>query len=357
MDGVKGVIPISTQPKLLQIQRKCQTMCDWKSSGFPGSQPVSLDWNNLALLNSKSYKVSWKADGTRYMMLIDGENEVYFIDRDNCVFQVSNLRFPRRKRPLEHISDTLLDGEMVIDKVESQPYPRYLVYDIIKFEGLEVGKTDFDRRMLCINKEIIGVRNQAIQERKIDKSTEPFGVRAKQFFDVLMTKELLGDKFVKQLSHEIDGLIFQPTQDGYIPGRCMEVLKWKPPSLNSVDFKLLIVKEQQEGMIPATKGYLYVGGHDNPLGEIKLNKELRKLDKKIIECTFENNQWKFLRERTDKSFPNSYDTAIAVCKSIRQPVTKERLLDFIEHHRYKGTLQKRPSNGPDSKLQPKIRPL
>ena len=62
--------------------------------------------------------VSWKADGTRflnfysylfskrqknvfiititwlnlllrYMMLVDGENEVYFLDRDNCVFQVT----------------------------------------------------------------------------------------------------------------------------------------------------------------------------------------------------------------------------------------------------------------------------
>lgn len=43
-------------------------------------------------------------------MLIDGENEVYFVDRDNCVFQVSNLRFPKRKKPKEHISDTLLDG-------------------------------------------------------------------------------------------------------------------------------------------------------------------------------------------------------------------------------------------------------
>ena len=33
-------------------------------------------------------QVSWKADGTRYMMLVDGEDEVYFIDRDNCVYQV-----------------------------------------------------------------------------------------------------------------------------------------------------------------------------------------------------------------------------------------------------------------------------
>jgi hypothetical protein len=29
-----------------------------------------------------------------YMMLIDGTNEVFMIDRDNSVFHVSNLEFP-----------------------------------------------------------------------------------------------------------------------------------------------------------------------------------------------------------------------------------------------------------------------
>ena len=43
-------------------------------------------------------------------MLIDGENDVYFIDRDNSVFQVSGMRFPHRKQPDRNIRDTLLDG-------------------------------------------------------------------------------------------------------------------------------------------------------------------------------------------------------------------------------------------------------
>lgn len=37
---------------------------------FPGSQPVSLDRKNLQLLRQKYYYATWKADGTRYMMLI-----------------------------------------------------------------------------------------------------------------------------------------------------------------------------------------------------------------------------------------------------------------------------------------------
>lgn len=44
------------------------------------------------------------------MMLIDGTNEVFMIDRDNSVFHVSNLEFPFRKDLRMHLSNTLLDG-------------------------------------------------------------------------------------------------------------------------------------------------------------------------------------------------------------------------------------------------------
>ncbi|XP_076349616.1 RNA guanylyltransferase and 5'-phosphatase mRNA capping enzyme [Tachypleus tridentatus] len=352
MEGVPGVQPIDKQPKLVQIQRKAQNMCNWEDSGFPGCQPVSMDTDNINLLQLKPYKVSWKADGTRYMMLLDGENEVYFIDRDNAVFQVSGLNFPKRKDPDKHICDTLLDGEMIIDKVDGKNVPRYLVYDIVKFEGQQVGGTDFDRRLLCIKKEIIGPRIQAMEEGRIDRMTEPFSVRAKEFWDITCTKSLLSEKFTRNLAHDLDGLIFQPVPDPYVSGRCMDVLKWKPLSVNSIDFRLMIKKEHRIAMLPETKGYLFVGGCDQPFGEIKVTKELKNLDKKIIECKFEDNQWKFMRERTDKSFPNGYTTAIAVCQSIQDPVTTEKLLDFIEHHRWKPHKRSHSSMSNEGEIMP-----
>lgn len=30
-EGVKGVVQVTTQPTLSQVQRKCQDMCNWKS--------------------------------------------------------------------------------------------------------------------------------------------------------------------------------------------------------------------------------------------------------------------------------------------------------------------------------------
>lgn len=136
-------------------------MCKFESSGFPGSQPVSMDVNNVRLLNDKPYRVSWKADGTRYMMLILKENEVYFFDRDNACFQVSGIRFPCRDELNTHIFETLIDGEMVIDKVNGLDIPRYLVYDIVCYNGTSYMEYEFwsetlFSRLKCIKENVIG---------------------------------------------------------------------------------------------------------------------------------------------------------------------------------------------------------
>lgn len=110
MKGVPGVTHFTVQPKAYHLQKKVQVMCDWKRRDFPGCQPVSMDLSNIQLLRDKPYRVSWKADGMRYMMLIDGADEVYFFDRDHNVFKVSNLTFPYRKDLNKHLKDTLLDG-------------------------------------------------------------------------------------------------------------------------------------------------------------------------------------------------------------------------------------------------------
>ncbi|XP_041109642.1 mRNA-capping enzyme isoform X1 [Polyodon spathula] len=349
---VKGVTQITTQPKLGEIQRKCQQFSEWERSGFPGAQPVSMDRQNLKFLEQKAYKVSWKADGTRYMMLIDGKNEVYMIDRDNSIFHIANLEFPFRKDLRAHLSNTLLDGEMIIDKVNGQPVPRYLIYDIVKFNGQPVGQCDFNIRLICIEKEIIFPRLEKMKNGQLDKTKEPFSVRNKPFFDIHASKKLLDGSFTSQVSHEMDGLIFQPVGK-YKPGRCDDILKWKPPSLNSVDFRLKITKVGGEGLLTQTVGLLYVGNYERPFAQMKVTKDLKQYDNKIIECTFVNNTWVFMRQRIDKSFPNAYETAMAVCNSIQHPVTKEILLEFIDRCALpaQGQTRKHPLD-PDSELMP-----
>ncbi|KAF5300294.1 hypothetical protein FQA39_LY11151 [Lamprigera yunnana] len=330
MKGVSGVTPFNDQPKARELQKKIVKFCEYnKNINFPGAQPVSMDQANIKLLGEKPYSVSWKADGTRYLMLIENEEEVYFFDRDNCVFIVKGLKFPHRKE-LRHLRDTLVDGEMVIDKVNGINIPRFLIYDIIKFEKQNVGKLQFYQRLHCIENEIIKPRIRAMESGYINKSTEPFSIRKKEFWHITQAGSLLSEKFAKTLSHEPDGLIFQPVTEPYRAGPCDDILKWKPLELNSVDFRLKIVHEGGLGIIPKKIGELYVGQLDKPFATIKFSKELRDLDNKIVECKYENTHWKFMRERTDKSYPNAYSTAIAVYRSILKPVTKEYLLSYID---------------------------
>lgn len=103
---------------------------------------------------------------------------------------------------------------MVIDKVNGESIPRYLAYDIIRFESQEVAKTPFyPTRLQCIELEIINPRVDAMRKGQINRSKEPFSVRKKDFWDVQQTAYLLGEKFAKTLSHEPDGLIFQPSKE------------------------------------------------------------------------------------------------------------------------------------------------
>nr|XP_039261736.1 mRNA-capping enzyme-like [Styela clava] len=355
---VPQVKQIAVQPTLKQVQKRVQQICKWKRRGFPGAQPVSMTLENIKFLTQKSYQVSWKADGVRYMMLINGKNQVYMVDRDNAVFQISDMEFVHRKNLEHHLTDTLLDGEMILDVVEGISVPRYLIYDIVMFAGQPVGDCDFITRLSCIKKEIIGPRHEKIRRGMLDKSKEAFSVRIKDFWDITQSRELLDGQFSKQISHEVDGLIFQPASahpiDGYTCGRNDDILKWKPSSQNSVDFRLKIQQVSGVGMLKETLGLLYVGGHEPPFSSMKVTKTLRLYDNKIIECTFENNTWKFMRERTDKSFPNSYDTAIAVCGSIKHPVTKQILFDVIDHRRY--GLPKHGTGHPPSQISGQKRP-
>uniref|UniRef100_A0A7I4YXB1 mRNA-capping enzyme n=1 Tax=Haemonchus contortus TaxID=6289 RepID=A0A7I4YXB1_HAECO len=344
MDGlVRGVVLVTDPLKKKMLQGKIKELVGAKRDGFPGLQPVSLersrDNDNLKMLAQRPYMVSWKADGMRYMVYICDENEVYAFDRDNEVFLIQGLSFPHRKHP-RHIVNTLVDSEMIIDHVKDEhgntlDLPRLLIYDIIHFEDMHVGKENFDIRFMCIRRELIEPRNAAIKAGRIRKEREPMSVRVKDFWEMEALPKLFEPKFTKNVGHEIDGLILQPVDAPYTPGRSDIVLKWKPPSHNSIDFKLQIRKVVKEGELPQHIGYLYVQHANEPMATMKATKKLLPYDNKIIECTFENGQWVFMRERTDKSLPNSLKTAQAVFNSMINPIDKDMLIDFVAKYGYK----------------------
>ncbi|CAF2614373.1 unnamed protein product [Rotaria sp. Silwood2] len=302
--SLPGVIPICLQSAMATIQLKCQRLCEWNRRGFPGSQPVSMDITNYMTIVQSPYMVSWKADGTRYMMLIEDENKIYMFDRDNNVFEISHLRFPKDPECTSHLTNTLIDGELVIDNVNGMKVPRYLIYDVVVYENENVGKKPFRERLDIIRRLIVDVRNKAITKGLIDRSLDPFSIRNKDFWDLSTVHKLVGAKFQAQIAHEVDGLIFQPELDPYIPGRSPRVLKWKED--NTIDFRLKICVDRSKlGQLPEKKAFLYVNGMQSPFATMPYSSDLRQYDNQIIECSYRDGQWHFHRQRTDKSFPNA----------------------------------------------------
>lgn len=59
-------------------------------------------------------------------------------DCDYIVFIVENLRFFHKNNLHHNLQGTLVDVEMVLHEVNGQDIPRYSIYDIIKFDVLDV---------------------------------------------------------------------------------------------------------------------------------------------------------------------------------------------------------------------------
>uniref|UniRef100_A0A7S0RP26 Tyrosine specific protein phosphatases domain-containing protein n=1 Tax=Pyramimonas obovata TaxID=1411642 RepID=A0A7S0RP26_9CHLO len=169
---------------------------------FPGSQPVSLASSNLQLFESRPYHVTWKADGTRYMLLLvlDG---VYLIDR-KFEFRRVQMCFPRRDYLDKRHNVTLLDGEMVVDvdATAGTATRRYLAYDLMCVNGASYKSETFERRLDLIEKEVVqprkkleaywnssppGTKGRYLFQR------EPFRVRRKDFWPLAYSRKVLED--------------------------------------------------------------------------------------------------------------------------------------------------------------------
>ncbi|GAQ88422.1 mRNA capping enzyme family protein [Klebsormidium nitens] len=315
---------------------------------FPGSQPVSLSNENMRLLRERYYYVTWKADGTRYMMLILREG-AYLIDR-NFSFRRAQVRFPAAnfvfpeppespsapRTALQHA--TLLDGEMVVDHVPpsapgapAKQERRFLVYDIMLLNGQALAQLPFSQRFPLILSEVIAPRKKdEALNRKYDYTVEPFRVRRKDFYELQATPKLL-KQTVPKLSHEADGLIFQGWDDKYVTRTFEGLLKWKYAHMNSVDF---LFKVEPDG-----KQHLYLTEGKERLRELEGatvhfadGEDPASFHDKIIECArgTEPGSWSYMRVRTDKSHPNAYAVYLKVLNSIRDNITEEKILQTID---------------------------
>lgn len=304
--GIEPALP----PWQGRLRRRCRELLGGRRGDFPGPQPRNLERNTMHLIQRDAYKVSWKADGTRYLLLTDG-GTTHMIGRDNCVFKVPYLIFPRGegepRSGFREIGTTLIDGELVRDQRPCTPAIsqwNFYAFDCFHCDGNDLRRCNYDTRRRALIDRVIQPRElwaakhqarggSAMVNPPDDPGSwaksgcPPFAVLLKAFWDVSpvgsadsglnIVNKLLAERRFSDgapLCHEDDGLIFvrnvvgQAGDQQVYPGAPNRgaaygaLLKWKPPELNTVDFLFRVVRsitdDHEERSPLAVTAFLYV---------------------------------------------------------------------------------------------------
>lgn len=261
----------------------------WRSRDakvFPGPHPVSLERKHFRDISSQPYAVCEKTDGTRYLLVCTMFNGTRICALVNRAFQI-------RKISLALPVDTLLDGELVGDKV-------FNIYDGVIVKGENITHKNLTERLACIQS-VIGGPSVGIK-LKVKK------MWALNEFDKLCT--------LTQDDPAFDGYIFTPINEPVRTETHETLFKWKPLSRITVDF------------LCSSNG-LYIW--DRNIGFVKVqNIESRpEENQKILECIKQCSTWVPIKIRTDKNHPNNRRTYLRTLVNIKEAITVDELVKTV----------------------------
>lgn len=127
---------------------------------------MSFTTRSVELLEKMDFWVCEKTDGVRVLLFVvfnqqSGSQEVYLvrlcvgrqsadvqIDRKQRYFAIEDLHFTHWERPDDPLTDTLLDGELVIDidPRSGQHILRYYAFDCLVINGENIMKKPLVKR-------------------------------------------------------------------------------------------------------------------------------------------------------------------------------------------------------------------
>ncbi|GAA5914282.1 mRNA guanylyltransferase [Sporobolomyces salmoneus] len=349
-EQIPGVLVNDTE-RHWQLRYHLADLCGIKGTArFPGSQPVSFDLHSLQLLETEDFWVCEKSDGVRVLVLIVATGfgqETYLIDRKENIYQNYYLTFPHQDGLEYNHSNTVLDAEYVIDvdPITGQHIPRLLVFDCLVLDSDNLMAKPLLKRYGRL-KEFVMKPYDKVQK------TLPAEVVAQQPFEVVLKKQELAygieavfRDHVPALMHGNDGLIFTSAESPYTPGTDPKILKWKPPSENSIDFLLQLKfppqrNNEAEPDFTAKPAFMLLmnhgheGNHFWDIMEVddetweKWKASGEQYDDRVVEVVWDQhrNTWKMLRFRDDKREGNFKTVVTSIIKSIQHGVEAEQLV-------------------------------
>lgn len=268
------IIPICS-PVLLDYFRLNYQQLSNSNLPFPTRKPTLLTDKNYQTIFLTPYIVTAMTAGIRYLLLIDNENEVYLLDQNQNIFQVNHLNFP-------HSSNTLLDGEFLVENVNGNRIYRYLVFDILIYKNDNVSEHTFSERLQILDKDIIQTRNQYFEDDVSMQSRQVFPVERKEFFELSQ---------ILQVFDKYNGFIFQSNSSV----NKNSSFKWKKHK--TLNFRLKTSSR-------TNRVDLFLKNSDNVYATIPYSQFFDQYNNHIIECLYFNHQWHFNRFRPDRKHPD-----------------------------------------------------
>ncbi|KAL7423126.1 Dcp1p-Dcp2p decapping enzyme complex alpha subunit [Cryptotrichosporon argae] len=320
-------------------------LCGLGGSKFPGAQPVSFTTASLDLLASKDFWVCEKSDGVRVLLLVlfngsTGNQEVWLIDRKQQYFLLDGIHFTHWARPDDPLTDTIVDGELIIDVDPETGHEtlRFYAFDCLVLHGENIMQKGLVKRYARLRDWVVQPYEKALQRYPEWRESLPFEIIAKKQELSYYTTTVL-NVHIPKLQHGHDGLIFTCAETPYVTGTDENILKWKPPSENSIDFKLELrfppsahdANEPDYFAKPAFLLNTWLGSdqydyfdemlvEDEQWEEMKASGE--QYDDRIVEVCWDNERgaWTFLRVRDDKLHGNHRSIADKILVSIQDGV-------------------------------------
>lgn len=287
---------------------------------FIGNHPVSLTNDNIILLLKKDYMVCEKSDGVR-MLLIVFDSVMYFYDRKNDIYEVSKI----------DSYDCMLDGELFRDNENNF---KYGIFDCLAYNNELVLEKNLLKRLYFCEQFIM--QNEVEQKRsKISsKRVSNIELYVKSFFKSYGFLEIYNQ--IRSLKHKNDGLIFTPVNDKYILYVRGTHLKWKPPSINTIDFKIEYFKDDIYALKCTYKNNEIIFDYffsktknlNGKIGEFVFDKDKKVFD--VDNLIPKIGGWDLYKIRDDKESPNHYRVVNNILESLDDNLDIEELSRYYK---------------------------
>ncbi|KAE9409462.1 mRNA guanylyltransferase [Gymnopus androsaceus JB14] len=357
-------------PEESWLKTSVARLCHLENERFPGSQPVSFGTRDLLKLETQDFWVCEKSDGIRVLLLILFDESGQRIDRHNSYRELIGLFFPHHENPINPLRNTLVDGELVID-VDPRTHRetmRLLAFDCLIVDNQHIMSRPLDKRYGRLNEWFYKPYAKMMRDHPHVAEAQPF-----QKFRSAYNVDQVFSLDIPALHHENDGLIYTCVNTPYTAGTDSNVLKWKPPSENSIDFKLVLrfpplpsnpsqPDYRAKPVFLATRGvaryeqYDEMNVDDDEWERMKASGE--QYDDRIVEVHWDPfvSGWRMMRFRNDKPNGNHKTVVDNIITSIADGVEKETLLSRSNHIRTAWKARQGAPAAPTQNQAPPTRP-